>query len=169
MKVHPRHRTLVLSFAVIAIAGLAAQDMRLRIGTVVPRSSLWFDTLQYIAQDWQRIVGPGLKVATAELLVVVWVFVTALPLLPRPVESTTCSDFCNASRCCWDSTARFAAASFRNRSVAVRDCSMRVLVASSRWHPSLAAGSASAAVRDVLVEACNKSRGDSCLPPSTFP
>ena len=44
------------------IAVLAAQDIRLRIGTVVPRGSLWHDTLQYIAQDWQRIVGPGLKV-----------------------------------------------------------------------------------------------------------
>ena len=39
-----------------------AQEIRLRIGTVVPRGSLWHDTLQYIAQDWQRIVGPGLKV-----------------------------------------------------------------------------------------------------------
>ncbi len=39
-----------------------SQEIRLRIGTVVPRGSLWHDTLQYIAQDWQRIVGPGLKV-----------------------------------------------------------------------------------------------------------
>jgi len=50
------------SIVCIAIAVLAAQDIRLRIGTVVPRGSLWHDTLQYIAQDWQRIVGPGLKV-----------------------------------------------------------------------------------------------------------
>ena len=26
------------------------------------RWSLWHDALQYIAQDWQRIVGPGLRV-----------------------------------------------------------------------------------------------------------
>jgi TRAP-type C4-dicarboxylate transport system substrate-binding protein len=45
-----------------AIAVLASQEIRLRIGTVVPRGSLWHDTLQYIAQDWQRIVGPELKV-----------------------------------------------------------------------------------------------------------
>jgi TRAP-type C4-dicarboxylate transport system substrate-binding protein len=47
---------------VASVAGLAAQDVRLRIGTVVPSGSLWHDTLRYIAQDWQRIVGPGLKV-----------------------------------------------------------------------------------------------------------
>jgi TRAP-type C4-dicarboxylate transport system substrate-binding protein len=46
----------------MATAVLASQEIRLRIGTVVPRGSLWHDTLQYIAQDWQRIVGPGLKV-----------------------------------------------------------------------------------------------------------
>lgn len=46
----------------IATAVLASQEIRLRIGTVVPRGSLWHDTLQYIAQDWQRIVGPGLRV-----------------------------------------------------------------------------------------------------------
>jgi TRAP-type C4-dicarboxylate transport system substrate-binding protein len=62
MRPHPRHWILTLSIASIATALLAAQEMRLRIGTVVPRGSLWFDTLQYIAQDWQRIVGPGLKV-----------------------------------------------------------------------------------------------------------
>jgi TRAP-type C4-dicarboxylate transport system substrate-binding protein len=50
------------SIVCIAMAVLAAQDIRVRIGTVVPRGSLWHDTLQYIAQDWQRIVGPGLKV-----------------------------------------------------------------------------------------------------------
>lgn len=48
--------------ASIASAVVAGQEIRLRIGTVVPRGSLWHDTLQYIAQDWQRIVGPGLKV-----------------------------------------------------------------------------------------------------------
>jgi len=45
-----------------ATAVIATQEIRLRVGTVVPRGSLWHDTLQYIAQDWQRIVGPGLKV-----------------------------------------------------------------------------------------------------------
>jgi TRAP-type C4-dicarboxylate transport system substrate-binding protein len=51
--------SLVLCLATVAFA---LQQMRLRIGTVVPRGSLWHDTLQYIAQDWQRIVGPGLRV-----------------------------------------------------------------------------------------------------------
>jgi len=50
---------LVLCLATVAFA---LQGTRLRIGTVVPRGSLWHDTLQYIAQDWQRIVGPGLRV-----------------------------------------------------------------------------------------------------------
>lgn len=51
---------IVLGLCLVT-AGLAAQNLRLRIGTVVPRGSLWHDTLQYIAQDWQRIV-PGLRV-----------------------------------------------------------------------------------------------------------
>lgn len=49
-------------FLAAATSGLALQQIRLRIGTVVPRGSLWHDTLQYIAQDWQRIVGPELRV-----------------------------------------------------------------------------------------------------------
>ena len=61
MRPHTRRYAIML-IASLAIAGLAAQEMRLRIGTIVPRGSLWFDTLQYIAQDWQRIVGPTLKV-----------------------------------------------------------------------------------------------------------
>ena len=62
MKPHTPRWMVTLSIAVIATVALTAQEIRLRIGTVVPRGSLWFDTLQYIAQDWQRIVGPGLKV-----------------------------------------------------------------------------------------------------------
>ena len=61
-----RHRrfplTAVLLAAGLATTGHAIQEIRLRIGTVVPRGSLWHDTLQYIAQDWQRIVGPELRV-----------------------------------------------------------------------------------------------------------
>jgi TRAP-type C4-dicarboxylate transport system substrate-binding protein len=53
---------MTASIVTVVTGGLAAQDMRLRIGTVVPSGSLWHDTLRYIAQDWQRIVGPGLKV-----------------------------------------------------------------------------------------------------------
>jgi TRAP-type C4-dicarboxylate transport system substrate-binding protein len=53
---------MTASIVTVVTAGLAAQDMLLRIGTVVPSGSLWHDTLRYIAQDWQRIVGPGLKV-----------------------------------------------------------------------------------------------------------
>ena len=50
----------IILAAVTVVLGL--QEIRLRIGTVVPRGSLWHDTLQYIAQDWQRIVGPELRV-----------------------------------------------------------------------------------------------------------
>jgi TRAP-type C4-dicarboxylate transport system substrate-binding protein len=59
-----RPRPTITAVAVALLAGplLAAQGLRLRIGTVVPRGSLWHDTLQYIAQDWQRIVGPSLRV-----------------------------------------------------------------------------------------------------------
>jgi TRAP-type C4-dicarboxylate transport system substrate-binding protein len=53
---------VTVSAVTIVTAAPAAQDVRLRIGTVVPSGSLWHDTLRYIAQDWQRIVGPGLKV-----------------------------------------------------------------------------------------------------------
>ena len=50
--------TVCMAISVLA----SSEEIRLRIGTVVPRGSLWHDTLLYIAQDWQRIVGPGLKV-----------------------------------------------------------------------------------------------------------
>jgi TRAP-type C4-dicarboxylate transport system substrate-binding protein len=63
MKLQRRPRvTGALLAACIATTTIAFQGVRLRIGTVVPRGSLWHDTLQYIAQDWQRIVGPELKV-----------------------------------------------------------------------------------------------------------
>jgi hypothetical protein len=51
--------TAVLLTVCLATAAHAFQEIRLRIGTVVPSGSLWHDTLQYIAQDWQRIVGPA--------------------------------------------------------------------------------------------------------------
>src|SRR5215510_10096338 len=57
----PRRPLAALAFACLAASPLVAQEIRLRIGTVVPRGSLWYDTLQYIAQDWQRII-PSLKV-----------------------------------------------------------------------------------------------------------
>jgi hypothetical protein len=62
--------------------------VRLRIGTVVPRGSLWFDTLQYIAQNWQRIVGPGLKVVIHPDRVTASV-VRSLPCCPPRVDSIT--------------------------------------------------------------------------------
>jgi TRAP-type C4-dicarboxylate transport system substrate-binding protein len=63
MKLRSRLSLTVGSLAVcIATAVLASQEIRVRIGTVVPRGSLWHDTLLYIAQDWQRIVGTGLRV-----------------------------------------------------------------------------------------------------------
>jgi TRAP-type transport system periplasmic protein len=59
----PRRRRALaaLALACLALNPLVAQEIRLRVGTVVPRGSLWYDTLQYIAQDWQRII-PSLKV-----------------------------------------------------------------------------------------------------------
>ena len=63
MKLRKRILSTTISLAMcLATAVLAAQEIRLRVGTVVPRGSLWHDTLLYIAQDWQRIVGPALKV-----------------------------------------------------------------------------------------------------------
>ena len=59
-----RRRVWMVTALILCVtaAAFARQEMRLRIGTVVPRGSLWHDTLRYIAQDWQRIVGPGLRV-----------------------------------------------------------------------------------------------------------
>jgi TRAP-type transport system periplasmic protein len=59
----PRHLTHVaMCFLLIAVAQIAAQDrIRIRIGTVVPRDTHWHHTLEYIAQEWRRIV-PELQV-----------------------------------------------------------------------------------------------------------
>ncbi|MDH4066713.1 MAG: TRAP transporter substrate-binding protein DctP [Acidobacteriota bacterium] len=63
MKLQMRLLWTAIALAVwTGATGLASQQIRLRIGTVVPRGSLWYDTLQYIAQDWRRIVGPDLRV-----------------------------------------------------------------------------------------------------------
>jgi len=44
-------------------ASVAAQNrMRVRIGTVVPKGSLWDETLQRIRQEWIKIVGDRLEV-----------------------------------------------------------------------------------------------------------
>ena len=56
--------TLVAAVSlVIAVAAPGAQEpIRIRIGTVVPKDTHWHHTLEYIAQDWRRIVGGSLQV-----------------------------------------------------------------------------------------------------------
>jgi TRAP-type C4-dicarboxylate transport system substrate-binding protein len=58
-------RLAVLAAACVAgatLVGDARGTVRIRIGTIVPQGSLWHQTLQYIAQDWRRIVGPDLNI-----------------------------------------------------------------------------------------------------------
>jgi TRAP-type C4-dicarboxylate transport system substrate-binding protein len=46
---------------VLCVTSLWAQGrIRIRVGTVVPKGSLWHETLQRISQEWQKIVGPSL-------------------------------------------------------------------------------------------------------------
>jgi TRAP-type C4-dicarboxylate transport system substrate-binding protein len=59
-----RSRTAFL-LATIAAAGLtldAQTGTRIRLGTVVPRGSLWDESLQYLRQEWRRISGGAVQV-----------------------------------------------------------------------------------------------------------
>lgn len=53
---------MALCIAGLTETGAARQEVRVRIGTIVPLGSPWHETLQFLAQDWRRIVGPSLKV-----------------------------------------------------------------------------------------------------------
>ena len=49
--------------AVVFVSWPQAQSaVRIRMGTVVPKGSLWDDTLQYIRQEWQRISNGSVQV-----------------------------------------------------------------------------------------------------------
>jgi TRAP-type C4-dicarboxylate transport system substrate-binding protein len=43
------------------VAASAQNRVRIRVGTVVPKGSLWHETLQRVSQEWQKIVGPRLE------------------------------------------------------------------------------------------------------------
>jgi TRAP-type C4-dicarboxylate transport system substrate-binding protein len=53
---------IALCAAAAATSLVASEAIRLSIGTIVPAGSLWHQTLQYIAQDWRKIVGADLTV-----------------------------------------------------------------------------------------------------------
>lgn len=55
-------RAAVCVALLVMTVGLAAQnELRIRVGTVVPKGSLWHETLQRVSQEWQKIVGPRLN------------------------------------------------------------------------------------------------------------
>jgi TRAP-type C4-dicarboxylate transport system substrate-binding protein len=54
--------------AAVCVALLAAttavtaqQSIRIRVGTVVPKGSLWHETLLRLSQEWKKVVGPSLE------------------------------------------------------------------------------------------------------------
>jgi TRAP-type transport system periplasmic protein len=57
----PRRAAVGLACLLLLTMTAAAQDrIRIRVGTVVPKGSLWHETLQRVSQEWQKIVGPRL-------------------------------------------------------------------------------------------------------------
>jgi TRAP-type C4-dicarboxylate transport system substrate-binding protein len=53
---------VALCLAAALVAPMAGQgSIRIRLGTVVPKGSLWHETLLRLAQDWRKIVGPRLE------------------------------------------------------------------------------------------------------------
>lgn len=55
-------RSTFVVLLVVAVLGVgtwlhAQTSVRIRMGTVVPKGSLWDESLQYIRQDWRRISG----------------------------------------------------------------------------------------------------------------
>ncbi|MGH9148464.1 MAG: TRAP transporter substrate-binding protein DctP, partial [Vicinamibacterales bacterium] len=55
-------RAAVCVALLVMTVGVAAQNrLRIRVGTVVPKGSLWHETLQRVSQEWQKIVGPRLE------------------------------------------------------------------------------------------------------------
>lgn len=50
------------SLAVLSISLGAQGDIRIRLGAVVPKGSLWDESLQYVRQEWRRISGGTVQV-----------------------------------------------------------------------------------------------------------
>src|SRR5436190_23625624 len=49
--------------AALSLSLAAAQDpVRIRLGAVVPKGSLWDESLQYVRQEWRRISGGTVQV-----------------------------------------------------------------------------------------------------------
>ena len=53
---------LALTLLLGSTSTLAAKKVRVRIGTVAPRDSLWHETLKRIRQEWQQISGGAIQV-----------------------------------------------------------------------------------------------------------
>jgi TRAP-type C4-dicarboxylate transport system substrate-binding protein len=45
----------------LTMAEAAQERIRIRVGTVVPKGSLWHETLERISQEWRKIIGPNLE------------------------------------------------------------------------------------------------------------
>jgi TRAP-type transport system periplasmic protein len=52
--------SLMVTLGMAASGAAALGEIRIRVGTIVPKDTLWHRTLEYIAQDWRRLVGPEL-------------------------------------------------------------------------------------------------------------
>jgi TRAP-type C4-dicarboxylate transport system substrate-binding protein len=56
-----RAAVYVACLLLLTVAASAQNRVRIRVGTVVPKGSLWHETLQRVSQEWQKIVGPRLE------------------------------------------------------------------------------------------------------------
>jgi TRAP-type C4-dicarboxylate transport system substrate-binding protein len=61
MSAHLRRATGCVALLLVVTSVWAQGRIRIRVGTVVPKGSLWHETLQHISQQWQKIVGPRLE------------------------------------------------------------------------------------------------------------
>lgn len=61
MRVSATRAAICVALLGVAIGVTAQSRIRIRVGTVVPKGSLWHETLQRLSQDWRQIVGPGLE------------------------------------------------------------------------------------------------------------
>lgn len=50
------------AFAALSISLGAQAEIRIRLGAVVPKGSLWDESLQYVRQEWRRISGGTVQV-----------------------------------------------------------------------------------------------------------
>ena len=54
---------IVAALAALSISlGAAQSEIRIRLGAVVPKGSLWDESLQYVRQEWRRISGGTVQV-----------------------------------------------------------------------------------------------------------